>query len=410
MLHLEVNFRKGRANQGKSSWCVDTRSILSDGKEKFFLTKEAAQQYCKRVSEELVLSDTDAWTWTFADLQDNFLGQVKKERRAGERSQSYLNDKTRHVGQFIGLTLKGNPLSKFRVLDLTLGHIELQLMDELKLGKSKKTMENLFGSVNKMMKFAIKHGCRVTNPCIGVEIKFDLAKPKKKTNPANIQPEVIQKIITEMNPRWRLITSFAANSGLRQGELRALTWGDIYWSTNKINVDKAYKHQSKEVGVTKTEAGVRKVPLAKALKKAMQEYYIAQGRPSDSALVFQHEVSMPKKFIGGNQHARYTINPKKIAFSKNAGQPYSIGAGSALTHAHFLKAVHTACDDAGVDRITWHDLRHFSASMLLKKHSNSLWEVSKRLGHAQKSTTENIYGHFIEDVTDDEEEDLLALG
>jgi len=48
--------------------------------------------------------------------------------------------------------------------------------------------------------------------------------------------------------------------------------------------------------------------------------------------------------------------------------------------------------------------------MLLKKYKNDMWEVSKRLGHEQKSTTENIYGHFIEDVTDDEEEDLLALG
>ena len=48
--------------------------------------------------------------------------------------------------------------------------------------------------------------------------------------------------------------------------------------------------------------------------------------------------------------------------------------------------------------------------MLLKKHSNDLWEVSKRLGHEQKSTTENVYGHFIQDEVAEEEDDLLALG
>jgi len=386
MLHLEINFRKGRANQGKSAWCVDTRSVLKQGQEKFFPSKEAAQQYRARISKELVNADTDAWSYTFADLAKVYLANVERQFEFGERSKSYFDGKVRYINQFIVCNVNGQPVAETRVSDLTLGQVQLQIMDELKLGKSKKTMQNLFGAINGFMKFACVLGCRETNPCAGVEIKFDINKPRKKTKASTIQPDVIAAIIAKMDPEWQLITSFAANIGLRQGELRALTWGDILWDRNKVDINKAYKHRA-GVGQTKTEAGVRKVPLGKSLKKALQEHYIAQGRPSDSTLVFPFRPGV------GTRHAHFHR-----------------ASGSERKHRDFLHAVHSACDAAGVDRITWHDLRHFSASMLLKKYKNDMWEVSKRLGHEQKSTTENIYGHFIEDVTDDEEEDLLALG
>ena len=46
------------------------------------------------------------------------------------------------------------------------------------------------------------------------------------------------------------------------------------------------------------------------------------------------------------------------------------------------------------------------ASMLLFNKVDNV-SVSKRLGHAQTSTTENIYGHIIEEA-DQENEDILA--
>ena len=386
MMQLDVSFRQGRKNQGKSPWCVDTRAVFSTGKEKFFPNKKAAQQYCARVGRELVCGDTDAFNFTFAKLATVYLASIERQFEFGERSKSYFDDKVRYINQFISCNVNGQPFAKTRVSDLTLGQVQLQLMEQLKIGKSKKTMQNLFGAVNGFMKFAILLGCRETNPCQNVDIKFDINKPKKRTKAASIQPDVIAGIIAKMDPEWQLITSFAANIGLRQGELRALTWGDILWDRNKVDINKAYKHKA-GVGTTKTEAGLRKVPLGKSLKKKMQEHYIAQGRPSDSDLVFPFKQGIETR------HAHFHRK-----------------AGSERKHRDFLKAVHNACDAAGVDRITWHDLRHFSASMLLKKYKNDMWEVSKRLGHEQKSTTENIYGHFIEDVTDDEEEDLLALG
>ena len=118
----------------------------------------------------------------------------------------------------------------------------------------------------------------------------------------------------------------------------------------------------------------------------MQEFYIANGRPDNDELVFPF---VPGE---GTRHAHF-----------------SRAKGTVMNKKDFLQAVTNACDAANVQRITWHALRHFTASLLLAKMDNSKWAVSGRLGHAQKSTTEDIYGHIIPSKKVEVEEDLIAL-
>ena len=47
-------------------------------------------------------------------------------------------------------------------------------------------------------------------------------------------------------------------------------------------------------------------------------------------------------------------------------------------------------------RIPFHGLRHTSATLLIANHQN-LKTVSSRLGHAQASTTMNIYAHTLQE-------------
>ena len=53
-----------------------------------------------------------------------------------------------------------------------------------------------------------------------------------------------------------------------------------------------------------------------------------------------------------------------------------------------------------------HAFRHTMASLLLYNHVDNV-SVSKRLGHAQVSTTSNIYAHVIEQA-DQKNADILA--
>ena len=407
-MNLKVSFRRARKKQGRAPFCVDTRAMLGKaGQQHFFETKEKAQHYIDTSFKEWVNADNDSYTWTFADLKVFYGNRLENECRSGERSLSNLDEITRHINQFCACTVSGKRVDDMLVRELTKGHIELDMIDQLRVNRAKKTIINLMGSVNGMMKFAASAGCRETNPCFQVTKKGDPAKTKRKTKAARIHPDIIRKIIAAMPGDWQLITNFACNIGLRQGELRALTWADILWDNNQVNINKAYKHRA-GVGEPKTEAGTRRVPLPKGLKKALQEFYISRGRPSDEALVFPHVPQEQGPRLIANQYG--TFETKVYKLSKVPGQPGSNKLGSALTNTHFRTAIWRACEDAGVEQITWHDLRHFAASMLLKKHSNDMWEVSKRLGHEQKSTTENVYGHFIQDEVAEEEDDLLALG
>jgi len=433
---LKIAFYKSRKRIGAKAYCVDTRSILAGGSQKYFDTKQEAQRYIDRVSKELVINDTDAWSWNFEKLRNAYLIHLQKELRDGERSKSYVQEKERHTNQFISCAINGGLLADMLVSDLTKGQIELQLMDQLKKNRSKKTVINLMGSIMTMMSFATKYGCRETNPCIQVQIKGDAAKSKRKTKARRIQPDIINSIIAKMTPEWQLMARFACQTGLRQGEQRALTWEDILFDENKVRVNKAYKHRA-GIGETKTEAGDRLVPLTREIKTALQEHFIACGRPNDpTALVFGTSAGITLKVVfyesrkkirspycvdtryllaGGSQtffatkreaqrfiECALTQSMDRRIVGEIARNGYT--AGSVRMPARFLSAIHKACDDAGVDKIRWHDLRHYYASVMLKVYSKEIWRVSNYLGHEQVATTTNIYGHWIEDETDNAKE------
>ena len=52
-------------------------------------------------------------------------------------------------------------------------------------------------------------------------------------------------------------------------------------------------------------------------------------------------------------------------------------------------------DELGLEGVRLHDLRHFNATNLLA-NGTDIRTVSGRLGHADASTTLNIYAHFVE--------------
>ena len=53
---------------------------------------------------------------------------------------------------------------------------------------------------------------------------------------------------------------------------------------------------------------------------------------------------------------------------------------------------------AGLDTVKFHTLRHTAATLLLTD-GTKLFDVSRILGHAQISTTADIYGHLVPEMT-----------
>jgi len=368
MIPISPKLHKSKQNLGRAAWCVDSRFVLKNGQRQFFWTKADALREIDKLNAEHTPEalTSDAWKWTFAELQNKYITRLEDETLRGEKSQSCFLDRKRHTNQFINLMIDGKPVGEMLVKDLTMGQVALDIMDQLRVGRSKKTIENIFGSVGQMLLFAIMLGCRKTNPLEGVERKGNIAKAEKD-KAKKIAPEIIDQIMENLSPEWRLYARFAITTGLRQGEQRALTWGCLDLEDSKVNVTRAVKHTTTKIDTTKTKSGQRTVPLTRDMVRSLKELYIRRGRPDAKALVFCSAI------------------------------------GTLRMPSKFLKALHRACDAAGVDRIRWHDLRHFYASKLLMAYPNDLFRVKSYLGHATIAITQSIYGHWLDTSGEDTE-------
>jgi len=365
-MNLEIKHYPSRAKQGRAAFCVDTRGLLNGGKRNFYDSKIAAQKYIDKLSTELVSDSANSWDWTFEDLYHRFVVHVENQEAKGDISTSSCAEKKRDSKLLLGCMLSPNrSVANTKVRDLTAGDMRLKIVEQLRVGRTKKTVDNILGSVRYWFNYAIDEGCRNSNPALGVKGKGDNDKPAKEV--ARIQTELVDAIIEAMPQHWALIARFSAKTGLRQGELRCLTWGDIEFAErSRVHVTKAVKHGSNEIGKPKTKRGVRKVPLTPDMKLALQELHLASGRPAKTELVFPGRYGDP---LGTN------------IFTKVLGQAHK---------------------KAGVERIRWHDLRHYYASRLLQKFGADWWTITNLMGHASISTTSDVYGHWLEDKERDD--------
>lgn len=82
-----------------------------------------------------------------------------------------------------------------------------------------------------------------------------------------------------------------------------------------------------------------------------------------------------------------TPNPHGLVFARPDGRPVD---GTALT-----RAFQAALKAAEVPSIRWHDLRHYTASLLLSE-GVPMAVVSSLLGHSGIGVTVDTYGHLSE--------------
>lgn len=146
-------------------------------------------------------------------------------------------------------------------------------------------------------------------------------------------------------------------TGLRVGELLALTPADIDFSAKTISVTKSYQRIKGEDYITdpKTEKSNRTVSIPDFLCEELQEYLAMLYGFKDDDRMFQ----ITKSFL----------------------------------HHEMIRG----SEKAGVKRIRIHDIRHSHVSLLISRKYD-IFEVSKRIGHKSIVTTQNIYGHLFDGV------------
>jgi integrase len=91
--------------------------------------------------------------------------------------------------------------------------------------------------------------------------------------------------------------------------------------------------------------------------------------------------------------ARFSTGPSGLVFTNGLGKPLRRNTAGEMWHR--------AADKAGLpDWATFHDLRHFYASMLIARGC-SVKAVQTRLGHQSAMETLDTYGHLWPDSDDE---------
>ena len=168
--------------------------------------------------------------------------------------------------------------------------------------------------------------------------------------------------------KYQVMVLISIFSGVRIGELMGLSWPDIDFENNTIEIRKASQYLpgkgTFEKG-TKTETSVRKISmptLVMSITKEYRKWWIEQKLACGN--LWQ---GSDRLFVTWNGEPMFTYT---------------------LTNwfPKFLKR-------HNLPKITPHGLRH-SMTSILDEQGVTVSAISKRLGHARISTTQNIYTHI----------------
>lgn len=223
-----------------------------------------------------------------------------------------------------------------------------KFLNSLKNKFAAKTLATQRMVISLIMDTAIMDGDIDSNPCAAVKV------PKGERNVREAASPEDEAKIKAAKDAW-LFPFFALMSGMRKGEILALQWKDIDFDANLISVTKSVEfiENAPRLKGTKTEAGVRFVPLLDALKERL---LMEKNRGADLFIFSDTDGKTPLTF------RRYDTLYKR-----------------------YREEVGITC--------TAHQLRHSFATVAFEA-GVPLKSVQEILGHRQLSTTMDIYTSF----------------
>lgn len=205
--------------------------------------------------------------------------------------------------------------------------------------------------------------------------------PDDATNPPKPKPKAMKFLNREQiklfletakktKDRHYALYYLALVTGMRQGELLALSWDNIDLEKGILNVKFNLKRMPGGGGLQldkpKTKSSIRSIKL---------------GQESIEVLKAQKQkIVLEKEAVQGLWHHEGFVFPSTV--------------GKAMDSTSLLKQFRKLLKLAGLPKIRFHDLRHTAASLMLNNGVDVL-VASQRLGHAQPSITLNTYGHLM---------------
>ena len=328
--------------------------IIFRGKRKYFSAKSKKGLLLKLAAFDMNKSES----LTFEEVADAWKEERWEQLQFGSL-RTYAPALRRAVEQFGSRNIE----------DIKPKDVQLWLK---KLGEkyAYKTVSNHKTIVSQIYDYAILNfGAEAYNPCDRVKVPSGLRKGTREA----LSPEELQAVLSTTKDEFQL-GFLILFTGCRLGEANALQISDVDFKKNEIRIYKStyWKSNQPFIKVPKTEAGTRVVPLLPRLKERLLELNL----PPSAFIISQ------------------TSEPLTLSAITRRWESWCRSHGLAVEKHRDPTPTnkHTSVWKPTIGR---HQIRHSYASILYEagidpKAAQSL------LGHAQLSTTMDIYTHISE--------------
>ncbi|MDB0438095.1 tyrosine-type recombinase/integrase [Clostridioides difficile] len=259
-------------------------------------------------------------------------------------------------------------LGVYKVKALTPAILQNFINKKYKENYSQSTLQVLKAILHRSLKSAVYPYKHIReNPMQYVSIP----KTKSKTETKKVKTITLEEFNQTLNifPQdsfQRIVLLIGFYTGMRRGEIIALTWDDIDLDNKTITVKHTLikkKNGMFELSQPKTESSCRTIFTGDTLIRALKEHKLYQKK-------------MKLKY------GEFYFDSDWVCTKEN-GQQVTI---------HTMDTIVRQIREALNNDFHFHCLRHTHATLLLENGAN-IKDIQNRLGHSQLSTTMDTYSH-----------------
>ena len=287
--------------------------------------------------------------------------------------ESYYNN---HIRGFFG---------DKNISSITPGMIEIWKMEMIKKktvdGKpySSRTINHAKSTLSRYLSYAEQLNIISYNPCRKVSDYINQSEIiKRNEDEKNFwEHEEFKKFIVCVDdPYWNLVFTFMYETGVREGELFALTWNDIDFKNGIVTINKSITSKTKQKGYAittpKNTNSIRKIDLSDTLLERILNRFEKEKKKDGFTL---------KYFVFGD------IRP--------------------LSRTQLARFLDKYIMESGVKRITPHGFRHSHATFLIQNRIEDTL-IAERLGHTVNELRKT-YAHVYKSMRNDMKNKLNEL-